>query len=1012
MAGSSLVLPPLVWLSLVGAGAEALPARASGAEAPGKDPAASLPAGFLPFGEGSIDVVRDGERLVASWPRLWPPGDGRAVEVGLAADIRLTLTRRKTAEGELAEASLLVLSTTASVEARSTVKLPGWESAEGVRCQPDRLQRSVLLTTETAAPRGATGLWRRDTGELVDLGGVEPTFERRLEPSVATSTGAAAAPRFEATGRVPRGRSIRILSFLARLPGAGPGAVPPERVELLSLGGWLLSPSDLPREAGLAELNALIGAHRVLELEDGWQGGAERAFGPSAREFTLDIELPRPEVGTKPTRKARVRELLEACAEAGGRPILWVVPFGRGERRVFEAAPEAFVREPGGAAIGDGFLGSHVLDPTSSEGKELITSLFAGLRAVGARGYRIAGGDAALAFYRSHRDRLSRPEVEPPEALALAFAAARAGAGADAAMVGDWDTPPELEGRLDALRPSIDDASALALRHPLLLDGLWAARALHRHRRGAWIESAPWLRSSASEPDLERSTLDEARLVFSTLTGRAPLLEAGVRRPPWWPGLERRARLAAPTRSLDLFERKEAPQAWVLKGERGRGSIDTVGLFSWTSWTSARIAVTPADLGEPDGARSRWIAFDLLDERLIGAFVGAIELELPAGAARLLAVQRDPGRPTVSAVTGPYLATHCLLGDVRWDAVARSLSGSLLTPPEAFAAGPLKLHLVHPATLRPAAFQLGARREALQDGDGTAGSPRSDLVLEVPRADAPSVRFQVDYRVARESDPLARPWGLAASHDAREQAVVLRWAGVLPSNPEAAYVVTRDGHEIGRARDHVLFDRDVTPGERHAYAVALAEPQGSEPAPVPDSDTARLDRTGADAASPEAYGPEAQDELIVPEATEAHLDELVALSVSPDPALAARRRSATGAGLVVGGRRLGRGIGVQAPSRIEFSLKRAYERLEARVGVDDASGLQGSVVFVVALDGVEAYRGEVVRGGLLEPAALSISVEGAETVALIVEDAGDGREGDFADWGDLRLLPLSRSQRP
>jgi len=106
----------------------------------------------------------------------------------------------------------------------------------------------------------------------------------------------------------------------------------------------------------------------------------------------------------------------------------------------------------------------------------------------------------------------------------------------------------------------------------------------------------------------------------------------------------------------------------------------------------------------------------------------------------------------------------------------------------------------------------------------------------------------------------------------------------------------------------------------------------------------------------------------------------------------------------MGGRRFARGIGVHAPSRIEYLIEGAFEAFESVPGVDDAARFGGSVVFAVHVDGVERFRSRIVRGGPEEPEPLRVSIAGGRVLALIVEEAGDGTEGDFADWGDARVI--------
>ena len=97
-----------------------------------------------------------------------------------------------------------------------------------------------------------------------------------------------------------------------------------------------------------------------------------------------------------------------------------------------------------------------------------------------------------------------------------------------------------------------------------------------------------------------------------------------------------------------------------------------------------------------------------------------------------------------------------------------------------------------------------------------------------------------------------------------------------------------------------------------------------------------------------------------------------------------------------------RGIGTHAPARIVYDLAGAHRRFQASVGADSA--VHGSVTFEVRVDGESRFATDVMRRD--DPAReVDIEVAGAQTLELIVTDAGDGVTGDHANWADARLLP-------
>jgi glucose/arabinose dehydrogenase len=98
-----------------------------------------------------------------------------------------------------------------------------------------------------------------------------------------------------------------------------------------------------------------------------------------------------------------------------------------------------------------------------------------------------------------------------------------------------------------------------------------------------------------------------------------------------------------------------------------------------------------------------------------------------------------------------------------------------------------------------------------------------------------------------------------------------------------------------------------------------------------------------------------------------------------------------------------KGLGVYAPSDVRYNLGGACTgNFISDVGVDDASGVQGSVVFQVFLDNVKAFDSNLLRGSDLRK-PVKISVAGKKELRLVVTDGGDGNTFDLADWAGARV---------
>jgi hypothetical protein len=108
------------------------------------------------------------------------------------------------------------------------------------------------------------------------------------------------------------------------------------------------------------------------------------------------------------------------------------------------------------------------------------------------------------------------------------------------------------------------------------------------------------------------------------------------------------------------------------------------------------------------------------------------------------------------------------------------------------------------------------------------------------------------------------------------------------------------------------------------------------------------------------------------------------------------------------------GLGHHANGEIVFDLSRQFKTFEAEVGLQWSDGKSpGSVVFRVLVDGKKVFDSGVMREND-PPRPIKISVEGADELRLVANDAGDGISADCADWADARLTcdPAAKSAEP
>ncbi|GAA0591664.1 hypothetical protein GCM10009001_04740 [Virgibacillus siamensis] len=117
-------------------------------------------------------------------------------------------------------------------------------------------------------------------------------------------------------------------------------------------------------------------------------------------------------------------------------------------------------------------------------------------------------------------------------------------------------------------------------------------------------------------------------------------------------------------------------------------------------------------------------------------------------------------------------------------------------------------------------------------------------------------------------------------------------------------------------------------------------------------------------------------------------------------------KSNGGKPITLEGKTYDKGIGAHAPSEITYDLtglKGNASRFVADVGVDDEIPDYGSVVFQVWGDGEKLYDSGTVTG-TSDTKHVDVNVEGVDTLKLVVENAGDGKTGDHADWAGAKIV--------
>jgi alpha-galactosidase len=105
--------------------------------------------------------------------------------------------------------------------------------------------------------------------------------------------------------------------------------------------------------------------------------------------------------------------------------------------------------------------------------------------------------------------------------------------------------------------------------------------------------------------------------------------------------------------------------------------------------------------------------------------------------------------------------------------------------------------------------------------------------------------------------------------------------------------------------------------------------------------------------------------------------------------------------LRIGPKSYQRGLYCHAPSKVIVRLPGPGKSFHAEIGVDSRAG-GGSVVFLINVDGAEAFRSPVMHIDSA-PKSVDVDLKGQTEFTLEITDAGDGINSDQGNWADARV---------
>ena len=440
-------------------------------------------------------------------------------------------------------------------------------------------------------------------------------------------------------------------------------------------------------------------------------------------------------------------------------------------------------------------------------------------------------------------------------------------------------------------------------------------------------------------------------------------------------------------RPIDLLTTWPPRQWQVTDQRRDHQRRDVVGLFNW-SYKAEDSTVALADLGLPPAEEC--IAFDFWNRIFLRPFTGALTVNVPGAACRVLAVRPLLAHPFLISTSRHVAQGIVEVTKEAWDDQGNALFGS-----SAVVAGDayeLRVVAIAPAAgwtligsaLSPADVAAGGTIAAT----GTNGLIRAVITSPVSRDVTWTLRFA---RGGAQASPPAKTAGAAWAMTEDGEDVRLSWKIADGAACEVAY-----GHG-----DPVLCDTGtctitgLEPGK--TYQVRLT--------PVAWSGVR------GDATELVVKTPPARACPPVPPAPTVRLTTLKAIEARTGYGKVTPNASMDGHPLSVGGAVYANGIGVHAESLLVYEVKPEYRRFVAVAGIDDEvtgspASVQFKVIAEVGDDKVQIASSPRLRAKQpLTKWHFDVAIpERCTRLRLVVEDAGDGISNDHADWVDAGFV--------
>ena len=716
-----------------------------------------------------------------------------------------------------------------------------------------------------------------------------------------------------------------------------------------------------------------------VQIDDGWQMG-ESKNGPN-KNFTAH----RPN-GAYPSG---MKATADTISKLGLTPGIWFMPFaGTYYDSFFKDHQDWFVKNEKGEPYETAWGGT-CLDMTQAGAREHLRRTVSRIaHEWGYKLFKMDGfwtGSATKQVYVNDGYRedgigdaeFSNPDKTNIEALRDGVKLVREAAGPDVFLLGCCVSQNMRSfggsfGLLDAMRVGPDTSGRIGSTQG---SRLWFLNGR------VWYNDPDCVYVRTSTP------LNEARLNASWATISGQLFYDS----DWIPDLppERLDILKRcmpahnlPSRPVDIFENQPA-QIWLLTDTRGEMRRDVLALYHWGKKQES-VSCVLDKTGLPPA--KEYVAFDFWANKFVPPFHDQIRSDFSAEGCRILSILPVSKNPLLLSTSRHVTQGMVDVTGLKWDAGSRTLSGTS----KVVGNDPYELRIVVP--VGPKSWQTQSVN--VSSDDKTAGV-KTSFTQDGPRVRATlqsaisrDVKWTISFEPASVTAEAPKPvTNLKANAEYRNVSLVWDDTGA------DSYRVTRDDGITFECSNPSFTDISIAHGQAYKYSVASIAWNGSP------GEAASLEvSTPAELKPPATVRPDI------------YLGDLKPVSVKTGGGTVGYDKNASGKPLSVAGKKYAKGLGLHANALAVYTIPTGTSRFVSVVGIDDDElrNTHSSVVFEVYGDVREmgeppllVGQSPVLSSKTIRNWAFNIELNSRfKELRLMVTDAGDGNNGDHADWVD------------